>query len=110
MFSLHLIIFLESSLKKNQGWFLEAGYKIMKKESSLHSSLMKRIRKENEFHQAQGSLLLEIKIEGMEESRNHPTLNATIVIRKATMLETALRRTMVLATTLEATIIGLIIK
>lgn len=72
------------------------------------SSLIRR--KEKEFHQVQESILLEIQIEGMEESRNHHTLNAKIVIIKVTMIEIDLKRTMVYATTLEATIIGLVIE
>ena len=58
----------------------------MKKESPLLSSLIIRKIKEKEVHQVQESLLLEIQIEGMEETMNHCTLNATIVTRKVTML------------------------
>jgi len=72
----------------------------------LFSSLITRKRKEKEVCQAQGSLLPEIQIEGMEETRIRCTLNATIVTRKVTMLEIALRRTMLQETTQETTIVG----
>jgi len=47
----------------------------MKKKSPLLLSLITRKIKEKEVHQVQGSLLLEILIEGMEETRNHHKLN-----------------------------------
>ena len=49
-----------------------------------------------------------MKKEGMIE--HHLTLNATIVTRRVIMFEIALGRTMVHATTLEATTIGLMIE
>ena len=78
------------------------------KESPLHSSLITRRRKENDVHQIQGSLLLEIQREGMIE--NHHTLDVSIVTRKVIMIEIALRRTMVHVATLETTITIMVIK
>jgi len=78
------------------------------KESPLHSSLITRRRKENDVHQIQGSLLLEMQRKALKE--NHHTLNVTNVTRKVTMLEIAFRRTMVHATTLEATITSLMVE
>lgn len=68
--------------------------------------MTRRRRKEKEVHQIQESLLLEVLI----EERNYFTLNATIVIRKATMLEISLRRTMDHVAILEATTSSMIKK
>ena len=60
----------------------------MKRESSLHISLMTERRREKEFHQ--GSLLIKMKKEGMKN--RYLTLNVTIATRKVIMHETVPRR------------------